>query len=59
MTEMDEFIRQASEHIYTDECECLIQLAQFIYINVGNQELCKSAIDWVFTRLGRTITRED
>ena len=50
---MDAFIKLASEDIYADEGECLVHLCQFIYINIDDTELCKSAITWVFTRIGR------
>ncbi len=49
------FIKIASENIYAEEGECLIQLCQFIYVNIDNHELCKAAIDWVFTKIGRAV----
>ena len=56
--ELDVFVKLASENIYAEEGECLIQLCHFIYINIDNRELCKEAIDWVFTRIGRCVVQE-
>ena len=50
---MNAFIQEASHTIYDDPQECLISLAQFMYSNITNPELCKEAMHWVFKRINR------